>query len=470
MADKKQSAQSQWDFGELTSPKAPRQVLSVGELTSQIKKLLEDRIGGVWVSGEITNLRAQSSGHLYFSLKDRKSQLNCVLFRSVISQARDVLEDGTQVILQGELTVYEPRGQYQLRVTAIELQGIGALQQAFEKLKRKLNSEGLFDAARKRPLPRIATRIGLVTSVNGAALRDVVHVIQRRQPFLKILLAPCRVQGTGAADEIAGAIQNLNEWANANQARLDLILVTRGGGSLEDLWAFNEETLARAIFHSERPVVSAVGHEIDFTIADFVADVRAATPSAAAEMITTGTQDGREILRQAPARLLGPLRQKLRREGNAKRFLLGRMQRAHPRRRLNESLQRLDDLKDLLQRQLLLGYRTTHTDWVAIHQRWQRATPRAGVARRRELAKRLANAIEEKTRQNHRHMRVRQSELETRLRLLSPQQILARGYSITVQAETGKVIRRTSEVAPGAKIVTRLHVGRIHSTVDQAEA
>src|ERR1035437_7024644 len=286
-------AKSQWDFGELfpaESRNAGRKVLSVWELTSDIKRLLEKQIGSVWVSGEITNLRTQSSGHIYFTLKDAAAQLSCVLFSREKIPQRELLADGQKVLLQGDVTVYEARGQYQLIVRAVELQGVGALQIAFEKLKQKLTAEGLFAAERKRELPRFPQRIGLVTSPTGAAIRDVLHVVQRRNPALEIILAPCRVQGDGAAREIAEAIRTLNEFSVGVQALacspnphradklklelqhgLDLILITRGGGSLEDLWAFNEEAVARAIFESEVPVGSAVGHEIDFSIARFLA-------------------------------------------------------------------------------------------------------------------------------------------------------------------------------------------------------
>ena len=279
-------SQSQWDFGELFPEEETRDVLTVSQLTNRVKRELENRIGLVWVEGEITNLRAQASGHCYFTIKDESTQLSCVLFRGTRAPQRELMEDGQKVVLQGDLTVYEPRGQYQLIVRAVELQGVGALQAKFEKLKLKLKAEGLFDPKAKKELPRYPQCIGIVTSLNAAALRDVLHVIRRRQPSLQIVLAASRVQGKGAETEIAKGIEHLNKWS-ARQP-LDLILITRGGGSLEDLWTFNEEVLARAIFASEIPVVSAVGHEIDFTISDFVADFRAATPSAAAEIITAG--------------------------------------------------------------------------------------------------------------------------------------------------------------------------------------
>src|SRR5450432_2753187 len=243
-------SKSQWDFGELFLPEQTRKVLSVSELTTQIRALLEKQIGQVWVSGEVTNLRAQSSGHMYFTLKDAAAQLSCVLFSREKVPHRELLADGQKVLLQGDVTVYEARGQYQLIVRAVELQGVGALQIAFEKLKQKLAAEGLFATERKRPLPKYPQRIGLVTSPTGAAIRDVLHVVQRRNPGLEIILVPCRVQGEGAAGEIAAAIQLLNEFNPAPGSRLpalDLILVTRGGGSIEDLWAFNEEVVARAI-------------------------------------------------------------------------------------------------------------------------------------------------------------------------------------------------------------------------------
>src|ERR1700722_5901675 len=241
---------SQWDFGELFPVEAMRRVLSVSELTADIRRLLEKQIGQVWVTGEITNCRPQSSGHVYFTLKDAAAQLNCIVFRTDPLANRAELQDGRKIILKGEMTGYEQRGQYQLRVLAVELQGVGALQAAFEKLKEKLAAEGLFALDRKRPLPRFPQRIGLVTSPTGAALRDVLHVAQRRNPALEIIFTPCAVQGPGAAAEIAAAIVRLNQWSEISGQKLDLILLTRGGGSLEDLWAFNEEIGVREIVNS----------------------------------------------------------------------------------------------------------------------------------------------------------------------------------------------------------------------------
>jgi exodeoxyribonuclease VII large subunit len=443
-------AKSQWDFGELFPAAETRKVLSVWELTSDIKRLLEKQIGSVWVSGEITNLRAQSSGHVYFTLKDVAAQLSCVLFRGTAAGQRELLADGQKVLLQGDVTVYEARGQYQLIVRAVELQGVGALQVQFEKLKQKLQAEGLFAPERKRPLPRYPQRIGLVTSPTGAAIRDVLHVIRRRHPGLEIILAPCRVQGDGAAMEIAEAIRLLNEFGEAKaesgqrKAEIDLILVTRGGGALEDLWAFNEETVARAIFESAIPIVSAVGHEIDFTIADFVADFRAATPSAAAEIITEGVFASRELVAQASALLHRAARRKIDREIENFDSLAGRLARLHPRRKLNDSLQRLDDLQSGLLRNLKTAARSRHLVLENLAGRFLRAKPALALKARRGNLR----------------------QLEKRLNALGPAQVLARGYSITTDAATGKVLRTTAKLQAGQKVKTRLTDGEFSSHVE----
>ena len=457
-------SKSQWDFGELFPTETGRQVLSVSELTAQVKGLLEKSVGQVWVTGEVTNLRAQSSGHMYFTLKDAAAQLNCVLFSREKVSHRELLADGQKVLLQGEVTVYEARGQYQLIVRAVELQGVGALQVAFEKLKQKLAAEGLFAPERKRPLPKYPQRIGLVTSPTGAAIRDVLHIVQRRNPGLEIILAPCRVQGEGAAEEIATAIRLLNELNVGVQASacsqgeekrgklklelqqgLDLILVTRGGGSLEDLWAFNEEVVARAIFESAIPVVSAVGHEIDFTISDFVADVRAATPSVAAGIITEGVFASRQLVAD----------------------LTQRMARAHPRRRLNELLQRLDDLQAGLLRCTRQGTKERRVAWQNLATRLLRVRPAQLLRQRRESLVVNQRRLRESAHVHLRNGRNRFEATEARLRLLGPEQVLSRGYSITMDAATGKVLRAAKDVKAGQHLKTRLKAGEVLSRVDE---
>ncbi len=462
-------AESQWDFGELFPPEQTRRVLTVSELTTTVRQLLEKEIGEVWVTGEVTNLRAQSSGHIYFTLKEGGAQLNCVLFRGESVSHREFLQDGQKLILRGGLTVYEPRGQYQLIVRAVEPQGVGALQLAFEKLKRKLQAEGLFAQERKRPLPRYPQRIGLVTSPTGAAIRDVLHVIQRRQPSLEIVFAPCRVQGEGAAAEIAGAIRRLNQWSLTPSpvARLDLILVTRGGGSLEDLWAFNEEIVARAIFESALPVVSAVGHEIDFTISDFVADLRAATPSAAAEIITEGAFASRQLVAEAGRRLRRLIQGRLGLERDILEQIAQRLGRLHPRRRVQEQLQYLDDLLNSLARCVRQGWRDQHTAWFNLQQRLLRLKPSAGIAQRRQEVRDWERRLREQARKNLQSGRHALSNLQARLRLLGPDNVLARGYSITTDAASGKVLRSAGEVRIGQRLKTRLKSGEVRSIAEE---
>src|ERR1700716_668111 len=303
-------------------------IFTVAELTRSIRGTLETKFGAVWVQGEISNYKLHPSGHQYFTLKDARAQIACVIFRNTMAPLRQPLGDGTQVQVYGNISVFEARGQYQLSVQILQPRGLGLLQAKFEALKRKLDAEGLFDSARKRALPKFPLRIGIVTSPSGAAIRDMLNVLRRRAPWLQILISPVRVQGTGAAQEIAVAIRELAK-PNENFAPVDLIVVTRGGGSMEDLWEFNEEIVARTIADVTVPIVSAIGHEIDFTIADFVADLRAPTPSAAAELIVPDIVDLRRHM-DARARGLG-------------RELLNRMR---------DSQQRVDHVRETLRRHL----------------------------------------------------------------------------------------------------------------------
>jgi exodeoxyribonuclease VII large subunit len=458
-------AKSKWDFGELFPAEQTRKVLSVSELTAQVRRLLEQQVGAIWVTGEVTNLRVQSSGHMYFTLKDANAQLSCVLFRGETATHRELLQDGQKLLLQGDVTVYESRGQYQLIVRAVELQGIGALQIAFEKLKQKLQAEGLFAHERKRPLPKYPQCIGLVTSPTGAAIRDVLHVVRRRNPALQIILAPCRVQGQGAAAEIAASIGLLNEF-HRSQPVVDLILVTRGGGSQEDLWAFNEEIVARAIFESSLPVVSAVGHEIDFTISDFVADLRAATPSAAAEIITEGVFSSLQFVSRSTARI----GQQTARQLAGKRDWLDRtgqrLARAHPRRRFNEWLQRLDEAQTGLLRSVREAAREHRNAFRNLAERLLRLRPVQLLNQRRERFERGRQRLRELARHRFRERQNRLEAVRDRLRLLGPEQILARGYSITSDVRTGKVLREALQVEAGQRLKTRLKAGEVLSRVE----
>src|SRR4030081_125985 len=265
-------------------------IFTVAELTRSIRGTLETKFGAVWVQGEISNYKLHPSGHQYFTLKDQRAQISCVIFRSTMLPPREAIADGAQVQVYGNLSVFEARGQYQLSVQILQPRGLGVLQAKFEALKRKLEAEGLFAAERQRALPKFPRRIGIVTSPSGAAIRDILNVLKRRAPWLQILINPVRVQGSGAAAEIAVAIREL-AMPNKSWEPVDLIVIARGGGSMEDLWEFNEEIVARTIVDVGVPIVSAIGHEIDFTICDFVADLRAPTPSAAAELVVKNKQD-----------------------------------------------------------------------------------------------------------------------------------------------------------------------------------
>src|SRR5438132_6832349 len=338
---------------ELTADffQASTKVLTVSELTRSIRGILETKFGAVWVQGEISNYKLHPSGHQYFTLKDARAQIACVIFRNTMAPLRTPPGDGAQVQVYGQISVFEARGQYQLSVQILQTRGAGLLQAKFEALKRKLEAEGLFDPARKRALPRFPKRIGIGTSPSGAAIRDMLNVLRRRAPNVEVLISPVRVQGSGAAAEIATA---LNELAAPSPLweSIDVIVLARGGGSIEDLWEFNEEIVARAIFHSAIPVVSAVGHEIDFTIADFVADLRAPTPSAAAELIVADSAElGRRVNELANC-LQKYLRNFLQQSQTRLRFLSERTLARELMQRLRDAQQQLDLTAELLRRRV----------------------------------------------------------------------------------------------------------------------
>ena len=458
------SKQSHWDFGELFTPEETRNILTVSELTTSIKQMLEGNLGNVWVIGEISNFREQPSGHAYFSLKDRSTQVACVLFRGTQVAQREFIGDGQKVVLEGELTVYESRGQYQLIARSIELHGSGTLQIQFEKLKEKLKAEGLFDSERKKALPRYPRRIGVVTSLSAAALSDVLHVVARRQPSLEILVSPSRVQGKGAEKELVLGVENLNRWAL--EKPLDLILLTRGGGSTEDLWAFNEEALARVIAASKLPVVSAIGHEVDFTICDLVSDVRAATPSAAAEIITGPALELQGRLVEMNSRLVRKARQRIAGGQGASAQLAARLLRCHPRRILQEHMQRTDELSADLYRDWQLYLRLTKGSLEILTDRLRRFRPEMLIENRREELSRQSSDLSGQIDRQLMQRKQRMDRLAERLRLLGPANVLSRGYSITRDSRSGKVIRSADSVEQGQKISTRVEGGEFDSTVE----
>ena len=415
-----------------------RKIYRVGELTRRIKAVLEDEIGSVWIEGEISNLRRPVSGHLYFTLKDESAQISAVLFRGNQVGLRFEPKDGLQVRVQGEITVYEKQGNYQVLVRRMEPAGKGSLQEQFERLKEQLAKEGLFDESRKKPLPLLPLRIGMVTSPTGAAIRDMLNILDRRFPNLDIQIVPVRVQGDGAAEEIAAGIDLFNERADR-----DVLIVGRGGGSLEDLWAFNEEPVARAIARSRIPVISAVGHEIDFTISDFVADLRAPTPSAAAELVIQPKAAFEETIATLARHLGQALHTRLLEMRNRLTRASGSYVFREPHNLLQRHRQRID----------VLGKALTNELRNASRQRQQRVD---------ELGMRLAHRVDLRARMS----REKVDGLSARLQSLSPLAVLDRGYSITKSA-SGAVVKSIDDVKAGDAVVTVVARGSFESTVSK---
>jgi exodeoxyribonuclease VII large subunit len=441
--------------------KPERKVYSVAQLNAAIRGLLDAEFSGIWVAGEISGTKQSASGHWYFTLKEQDSQIRCACFRGSARFLKFKPQDGVAVLARGRIDVYEQRGEYQLLVEALEPQGQGALQFAFEQLKRKLAAEGLFDPARKRPLPQFPLRIGIVTSPTGAVIRDIIHVLSRRFPALHVLLYPAQVQGYGSVESVCAGIEYFSEggWA-------DVVIVARGGGSLEDLWTFNEEAVARAIAASSVPVVSAVGHETDFTIADFVADLRAPTPSAAAELVVRTREQLLDRIAGCAHKLTQCVRYRLATAGRrlhqqgvdrarivVERAIGRRFQRIDEMdyrlrertRAILESARRVIDVRDgrLWRLDLRLRFAQAH-----------RRLDTADAAALRAIGTRLARA------------RGALEPLRAQVIGLSPLEVLERGYAI-VEDERGRIVKDAAEVAPGEDIRIRLARNRLRARVTE---
>jgi len=440
----------------------PAQVLTVTEITRRIKGVLEDSFSAVWIEGEISNLRTPGSGHSYFTLKDAGAQINAVLFRGAALHVNFKLKDGLQVLLLGDISVYEKSGQYQIICRQVLPKGLGALQLAFEDLKRRLQAEGLFDPARKKPIPTLPQRIGLVTSPTGAAIRDFLNIIGRRYPNVHIIVNPVRVQGVGAGAEIAAAIDQFNTLDC-----VDVIIVTRGGGSLEDLWAFNEEVVARALARSRIPTISAVGHEIDFTIADFVADLRAPTPSAAAELVAKAKQEFERQLAQYGRHL----DQTLRLNVSAARQRFTELATSYvfrqPAELIRQYQQQLDDFHHRLTRSsaALLTERQARIKMLA--EKFKILTPQTMIANWQERVQTEQRHLAAATAGHLQKAQHRLATARTKLDLLSPRSTLERGYSITRRAD-GSLVKTARSVATGDKLTTLVADGEITSVVGAA--
>lgn len=442
----------------MTNP-SERKVLTVSEITGRIKALLEMEFSSVWIEGEISNFTRATSGHLYFTLKDENAQLRCVCFRGNARTLRFELEDGLKVLARGKLSIYERRGEYQLYVELLEPVGVGALQLAFEQMKAKLQAEGLFDSSRKKPLPLYPRTVGVVTSPTGAAIRDILRILKRRHEGVDVLIYPVKVQGEGSAQEIVGGIQYFSRERN-----VDVVIVGRGGGSIEDLWAFNEEIVARAIAASTVPIISAVGHEVDFTIADFVADLRAPTPSAAAEIVS----EAKVVITKSIMRLAEQLE-------NATTFLLGRSRRklleltgsrgfSIARSRLQEFQQLFDELAYKLTQEERNFVRARRTHCSLLRNRVLffdlRRRLRIGRLRLGQLDQEARSKFEGRLTAFEATLRLLGGKLDS----LSPLKVLERGYSIVKTAE-GNILKDAGRAEIGSLLSIQLARGTLKSRV-----
>jgi exodeoxyribonuclease VII large subunit len=437
-----------------------REIYTVSRLNREARAVLEGNFPLIWVEGEISNLARPRSGHIYFSLKDEFAQVRCAMFRMRAGNLRFTPQDGMQVTARVRVGLYEPRGDYQLQVEHMEEAGDGALRRAFDALKLRLDAEGLFDAARKRPLPAIPKQIGVITSPSGAAIRDILSVLKRRFPAIPVVIYPTAVQGEGAANEIAAQIR-----LAGRRSECDVLIVGRGGGSLEDLWAFNEEVVARAIYDSPLPVISAVGHEVDITISDFVADLRAPTPSSAAELLSPDRDEWLYALQRIGSRLERALRQQLRQQQQRIDWLHKRLR--DPAQRLQQKAQRLDELelRLLTAHRHLLRHRQSRL--ATSEARLQHHNPMARLQQhdqhQQQLTHRLQLAWQQKLKQLQLHLAAQVSALEA----ISPLATLSRGYAIVQHNENGTVIRRSDEVKTGDTLRTRLHQGELLCRVEE---
>lgn len=444
---------------------ADKKILSVTRLVRKMRNLLEIELGEVWVEGEVSNTRRQASGHLYFTLKDDSAQMRCVMFRGNASRAKVQPDNGMKVRLFGEVSVYEAHGSVQLIVRQVEAAGEGELQARFEALKRKLDAEGLFAKERKKALPAFPKKVGLITSGTGAALQDMLNVLGRRAPWVQPLLYPVQVQGAEAERGIAHAIEQWSDWDANGLPEVDVLIVGRGGGPLEDLWNFNEEIVARAIAACQLPIVSAVGHEIDFTIADFVADMRAPTPSAAAELVVP---DGGELSRKLESYGSSMKRSV---EGEVRRYEM----QLHGMRRgvlsmsvdrlLREPLQRILQVGKDMEDAVIRGMLEKSQELSLMKQGYAHVHPEVRIEGKLEKVAHHKQRLEQVLKARLEHMKQELQMQQSMLRALGPDSVFERGFSVTM-TEGGKLVRSVDAVVSGEKLVTKLRDGEVMSTVE----
>lgn len=438
-------------------------ILTVSRLTALLRGVLEENFEQLWVQGEISNLSYPSSGHCYFTLKDAGAQVRCVMFKSAAKNHKFRLADGMALIARGRITVYDQRGEYQLICEYVEPAGIGALQTAFVQLKEKLSQEGVFAEAHKSGMPRFPRKIGVITSPTGAAIHDILNVLKRRFARLEVLLYPVRVQGEGAAQEIARAVDEMSRMGE-----VDVVIVGRGGGSLEDLWAFNEEVVARAVYRSKLPIISAVGHETDWTICDFVADLRAPTPSAAAELVISSANELRGQIETLSGRMQRSVENLL--AGHDGRLEGLRRALHDPRMMLGHLAQRMDDLAGRLEMSLEVTVARRRDRFVHLQQALMHNDPKVKVDSCRQRVALLAVQMEHLLAQRLETLRQGFGDNAARLEVLSPLKTLARGYAIATHGGDGAVVTDVCSLATGEQLLLRLYRGQVRCRVESLEA
>ncbi|MFO7287857.1 MAG: exodeoxyribonuclease VII large subunit [Gammaproteobacteria bacterium] len=441
-----------------------REILTVSALNREARLLIERNFGVVWVEGEISNLSRPSSGHLYWSLKDANAQVRCAMFRQQARLVGFPLENGRQILVRARVSFYEARGEFQLIVESVEEAGEGLLRRRFEELKRRLKAEGLFDPERKKPIPRVPRRIGVITSPTGAAIRDVLTALRRRFPTIPVLIYPTSVQGHGAAQEIARTLELADK-----RRECDVLILTRGGGSLEDLWAFNEEIVARAVANVGIPIIVGVGHETDFTIADFAADLRAPTPSQAAELAVPDCREWRVRLQRAAAHLERVVRRRVRTDRQRLSVLEHRLGRCHPGFMLRQKVQRADELEVRLRRAIERAIDERRARLARLAAAVSARNPKHRVAAAAQHCRFARERLERAMRGRVERLRHRLAMTERTLRSLSPLATLDRGYAIVSRADDGHVLTNSAEIARGGGIVVRLAHGRLAATVESTE-
>ena len=438
---------------------ATTEIWTVSQLTRRVKSVLETQVGTVWVSGEISNWKLATSGHAYFTLKDQNSQIDAVMFKHRLGRTRFRPEGGLEVLVHGQVSVYEKRGSYQIVVEEMEPKGLGALQLAYEQLKRKLEAEGLFDPAHKKPLPMLPRRIGIVTSPTGAAIRDMLHVLERRFANVHVIIYPARVQGDGAAQELVRGIQTLDRWG------VDVMIIGRGGGSLEDLWAFNEEPVVRAVFEARTPIISAVGHEVDFALSDFAADLRAPTPSAAAEIVVREQAALLEQVRVLERRMARACTGVLHRARHRLEVVTGSFVFRRPGELVRQRRQQYDELRMRLDAQAQRRREEAHRRLDHARRAMRLLSPVNQLDQARErlaaLRRRLLHSAGGLVEQGRSRLRPAVAQLDA----LSPLAILSRGYALVWKLPEKELVRTAEQLGPGDRLQVRLGRGEARAVV-----